>query len=112
MISANAHQFPNLTDPSRTILPDPPWKSPRTVVEVTDTADYSDLKARLARIPTRSRQRRQSLYIDLWTGQHWLGLDISSPADGELLKPISEDTALAIATIGTYRLLNQRLFTT
>lgn len=93
----------------------PPWEDPRTVTEAGNKASYRCLKERLATIPTQSRQSRQSLYIDLWTGQHWLGLNISGPHedDGntELLKPVSTDTALSVATISTYRNLNQPLFT-
>lgn len=86
----------------------PPWVSPRTILEINDEDRYAELKDRLASIPTRSNQRRQSLYIDLWTGQHWIGLFISTSNRThtcELLKPVSVDTALSLATRPTYKLL-------
>ncbi|MBX2823327.1 MAG: hypothetical protein KTR33_01270, partial [Gammaproteobacteria bacterium] len=60
-----------------------------------------------------SKHTRQTLYVDLWTGQHWLGLRLScgeipacqnnhSPPptarERELLAPVSSDTALSIAS--------------
>ncbi len=87
-----------------------PWDDPRTVEQSCDQESYLSLKDRLATIPTRSKQKRQSLYLDLWTGQHWLGVKLTSPSDNEILKPVSVDTALSVATVGTYRLLNQPLF--
>lgn len=87
-----------------------PWLSPRTVIQQNERDCYELLKDRLACIPSRSRQKRQTLYIDLWTGQHWLGITLSYPEGYEILKPVSVDTALSIATIGSYRLLNQPLF--
>jgi len=37
---------------------------------------YAQLKQRLARVPSLSKHSRQTLYVDLWTGQYWLGLKI------------------------------------
>lgn len=74
-----------------------PWHRPKTIRQNEESESYSLLKQRLATVPTRSRHSRQALYIDLWTGQHWLGLALSGPAPAELLKPVSTDTALSIA---------------
>lgn len=87
-----------------------PWHSPRTVIQQNERECYELLKDRLACIPSRSRQKRQTLYIDLWTGQHWLGITLSYPEGFEILKPVSVDTALSIATIGSCRVMNQPLF--
>lgn len=86
-----------------------PWFSPRTVYEQFERQEYHTLKDRLASVPSRSKHKRQKLYIDLWTGQHWLGLTLSSPDGLGILKPVSVDTALSIATIGNYRLVDQNL---
>lgn len=85
-----------------------PWHRPQTVLQTDDA--YVQLKQRLARVPSLSRHSRQTLYVDLWTGQHWLGLYMSahpkprcasreSATTGqELLKPVSRDTAMSIAS--------------
>jgi len=71
----------------------------------THHAHYRLLKQRLATLPTRSQHSRQVLYVDLWTGQHWLGLKLVSGCEGarfrthELLKPISTDTALSLGLV-------------
>ncbi|MBX2880174.1 MAG: hypothetical protein KTR32_09600 [Granulosicoccus sp.] len=74
-----------------------PWHKPKTIKQVEDNEHYCRLKQRLAIVPTRSRHSRQALYVDLWTGQHWLGLALSGPTPSELLKPVSNDTAHSIA---------------
>ena len=140
-----------------------PWHRPYTVLQYESSeggdcnedsegdisnTPYVQLKQRLALVPSMSKHTRQTLYVDLWTGQHWLGLKIGTrssqqsttqnPADTqhshecarntikktstanqtdtntrscgvtgkrtivevekELLKPISADTALSIAS--------------
>ena len=107
---ASSVSQPNIASHTLSVHDSTPWDSPRTVEQAVDRDNYNSLKDRLAAIPTRSKQKRQALYLDLWTGQHWLGVKLSCPEESEILKPVSVDTALSVATVGTYRLLNQPLF--
>ena len=76
-----------------------PWHQPFTVLESKHAEQFRQLKKRLASVPHRTNHQRQTLYVDRWTGQHWLGLLFSSshPSESdELLKPVSHDTAMSI----------------
>jgi len=84
-----------------------PWSSPRTVFEEKESHQYRQLQGRLTQIPSRSKQKRQKIFVDLWTGQHWLSLAQSGPDGNGILKPINVDTALSITTFGNFRLVSK-----
>jgi len=72
------------------------------VVQTKQQSAYASLLEHLAELATHSGQSRQQLYIDLWTGQHWLGLSLTDHNRSGILVPISPDTAESLSKTGDY----------
>lgn len=87
-----------------------PWKQPRVVFQTQEKSLFRSLYDRLAEIPTRSKQSRQKLLLDIWSGQHWLELTVTDPNNTGILMPISSETAVSLSIIGHYRTLNPSVF--
>lgn len=82
----------------------PPWVQARTVVEGEPSRQFPLLKSRLIAVDTtagtaagaKTRHKRQRLYCDHLTGQHWLSIIVSLyryDESREILKPVSRDVA-------------------
>ena len=78
----------------------PPWVQVRTVVEGEPSRQFPLLKSRLTAVDpvagSTMRHRRQRLYCDHLTGQHWLSIIVSLyryDESREILKPVSGDVA-------------------
>jgi len=74
----------------------PPWVQARTVVEGEPSRQFPLLKSRLIAVESSARHRRQRLYCDHLTGQHWLSIIVSLyryDESREILKPVSRDVA-------------------
>lgn len=83
--------------PSRSVV-----SSQSVIAEEKAPAAYNELMERLAEVPTKTKQSRQKLYVDLWSGQHWLGLTLSAPDNHHVMMPVSEDTAVSVSVSPDY----------
>ena len=77
------------------------------IIQTSKPTKYSELFDRLAEIPTRSKQARQKLYVDLWSGQHWLGLTLTDNAKSGMLIQVSNDTAVSVSMSPNYESLHE-----
>jgi len=97
----------------------PPWVQARTVVEGEPSRQFPLLKSRLIAVDStvvtnadraggasgsasgfKQRHKRQRLYCDHLTGQHWLSIIVSLyryDESREILKPVSRDVAESIS---------------